>query len=263
MKRRVLTSITASAVLLSGVLFTGCFSSSSSNAQGDQNIENPGGDQSSVNDSAMIQIPTGNGSRASVDPVTGGTVVINRNTDGTQNVATVVHAELNECANMTSDEDGDGIICGPKNDVTYVFQSDFGKLGGPNGQGDLDNDINTYDGGVLLYDALTFYNGVEYRTPLEGNVSENRIQEVYIPANYIKLTEAAKQRSIDEQYQMMRTYLANVCNMQCIANENDGGFCDCDNPYFTDGKTKGRFLATFVMWFTKGAGVDNLKEKLD
>ena len=260
MKRRVLTSVTASAVLLSGILFTGCFSSSNSGGSTSGGSSSGGSTSggSTSGGSAMIQIQTGNGSRTSVDPVTGGTVVINRNNDGTQNVATVIHAELNECANATSDDDGDGVICGPKKNVTYVFQSDFGKLGGGpghgDGQGDLDDDRNTYDGGILLYDALTFYNGVQYETPVEGNISENRIQEVYIPANYIKLTEAAKQKSVDEQYEMMRTYLADVCNMQCMVQEPD------NNPYFRDGKTKGSFLATFVMWFTKGTGEDTLKQ---
>ena len=243
-------SIVTSTFITSVVLFTGCFNGSDSSvSNGASQGNGSGGQNANTSNSAYIHIETENGTRNSVNPVVGGTVVIRNNNDGTNNVATVVRGELNECANQTSDDDNDGVVCGPKKGVTYVFQSDFGKLG------PIDNDPNTPDGGVLLFDAKTAYNGVVYDTPVDGNQSENRIQEVYIPANYIVLNDAAKQGTIDQQYETMRQYLANVCNMQCMADEPD------NNPYFTNGKTKGRFVATYVMWFTKGYGEDYLKQK--
>ena len=234
MKKRVLTSVTASAVLLSGILFTGCFNSSHNPGAGNPGAGNPGAGNPGDN-SAMIQIQTENGTRQ-VNPQTGGTVVVARNNNGTNNVATVLHSELNNCASATTDPDQDGIICGPKPGVTYVFQSDFGKLGGSTGDGDLDNDVNTPDGGILLYDAQTYYNGTLYPTPLEGNASENRIQSVYIPTNYLKVTDDFKTKTLDEQYSAMHNYLESMFNMQCIATENNSSCCD--NPYFADGKTK-------------------------
>ena len=257
MKKRVLTSIVASMAIVGAIALTGCGGSNN----GNRIVQNPGeqnpggGNQNNPASSAMITIQTENGDR-NVDPTVGGTVVVARNNNNnTNNVATVVYSELNECANATTDSNHDGIICGPKEGVTYVFQSDFGKLGGQTGNGDLDNNISTYDGGVLLYDAYTLYNGVKHDTPVEGNQSENRIQEVYIPSNYIKLTDDMKNSSTDAQYDAMRQYLANVCNMQCFAAEPS------NNPYFTDGKTKGSFVATFVMHFTRGTGESTLMQQ--
>lgn len=252
MKRRVLTSIAASIAISGAIALTGCGGSSNGNTTvqnpGQQNPGTGGQNQNNPANSAMISIQTENGDR-NVNPVEGGTVVVARNNDGTNNVATVVHGELNNCANATSDSDGDGVICGPKEGVTYAFQSDFGKLG-PD-----DTNISTPDGGVLLYDAYTVYNGVKQDTPVEGNQDVNRIQEVYIPTNYIKLTDDMKNSSTDAQYDAMRQYLANVCNMQCFAAEPS------NNPYFTDGKTKGSFVATFVMHFTRGTGESTLMQQ--
>ncbi len=253
MKKRVLTSVAASAVILGALVLTGC--GGSSNGNDTDNGNGNGNDNGGTNNgTAMIQIQTGDGVR-NIDPTVSGTqtVVINRNSNGTNNVAAVVHGELNECADKTTDPDGDGIICGPKEGVTYAFQSDFGKLG------PIDNDPNTPDGGTLLYDALTLYSSNTEVTPVEPNQTENRIQEVYIPANYIKLTDAKKNASVDEQYNAMRSYLANICNMQCFAQEDNASMSN--NPYFTDGKTKGRFVATFVMHFTRGAAEADLMQE--
>ena len=265
MKRRVLTSIAASMAIAGAIALTGCGSSHSGNEQnpgaGAQNPGTGGQNQNNPANSAMITIQTENGDR-NVNPAQGGTVVIARdNNSGTNTVATVVHSELNNCANATSDADGDGIICGPKEGVTYAFQSDFGKLGGPSGDGDYDHNRSTPHGGVLLYDAQTYYDGTLYPTPLEGNASENRIQSVYIPTNYLKVTDEFKTKPLDEQYNAMRDYLANVCNMQCIATENNNSCCD--NPYFSADKTKGSFVATFVMWFTRGQSAHNLQNKFN
>ncbi len=248
MKKRVFTSVAASAVLAGVLVLSGCGNSSSGTTGG--NTAGDGGTSGGAgNASAEIRIQTGSGQVVSVDPATGGTVVVGRNNDGTQNVATVVRGELNDCATATSDPDGDGIICGPKEGVTYVFQTDFGALG------PVDNNISTPDGGALLFDALTVYGSNTTNTPVEGNVSENRIQEVYIPANYLKTTDDFKAKPVNEQYEAMKKYLENVCNMQCMAAEND------NNPYFKDGKTEGEFLATYVMWFTRGTGEDTLKQQ--
>jgi len=119
----------------------------------------------------------------------------------------------------------------------------------------LDNNASTPDGGVLLYDALTEYNGQVFNTPLDPNIGENRIQEVYIPTNYIKTTDDFKNLPVDQQYTAIRQMLANVCNMKCFADEPN------NNPYFTGGKTKGKFVATYVMHFTRGAGEADLMEK--
>jgi len=257
MKRKVLMSVAASSILLSGILFTGCFSSNSSTGS-DSGGNSSGGSTSSggqsADNNAMIRIQTQDGTRY-IDPAQGASVVVARNgNSGINEVATVVHSELNNCANETSDSNNDGIICGPKSGVTYVFQSDFGKLGGSTGTGDTDGDINTPDGGVLLYDARTVYNGGVYETPVSGDINENRIREVYIPSNYIKVTDDFNNQSVDAQYDAMRSYLANVCNMQCMAAEPD------NNPFFTNGVTEGRFLATYVMWFTRGTGEDTLEQ---
>lgn len=260
MKKRVLTSVAASAVVLGTLVLSGCGGSS-------DNGSNPGtqGPGNGNGNSAEIRIETGSGTVA-VDPATGGVVAVNRNNNSsaggsnyTPTAVVVPSPGLNECANATSDSDGDGIICGPKAGVTYIFQSDFGKLGGPTGNGDSDGNASTPDGGVLLYDALTKYNGQTFDTPVDPNLGENRIQEVYIPANYIKTTDDFSNKSTDEQYNAMRAYLANVCNMQCFAAENNE--TDSFNPYFTDGKEKGKFVATYVMHFTRGTGEAALMEK--
>ncbi len=256
MKKNSMLSITVSTLLTSVVLFTGCFNDSTSSVDnGGSQGNSSGGQNANTQNSAYIHIATENGTRNSVNPVVGGTVVIRNNNDGTNNVATVVHGELNECANQTSDDDNDGVVCGPKKGVTYVFQADFGKLG------PIDNNKSTPDGGVLLFDALTAYNGMTYPTPVEGNQSENRIQEVYIPANYIVLSDAAKQGTVDQKYEIMREYLANVANMQFLIDENN--LPESNNPFFGGGKEKGRFVATFVMWFTRGYGEDYLKRQFD
>ncbi len=249
-------SIVTSTFITSVVLFTGCFNGSDSSvSNGASQGNGSGGQNANTSNSAYIHIETENGTRNSVNPVVGGTVVIRNNNDGTNNVATVVRGELNECANQTSDDDNDGVVCGPKKGVTYVFQSDFGKLG------PIDNDPNTPDGGVLLFDAKTAYNGVVYGTPVDGNQSENRIQEVYIPANYIVLSDAAKQGTDDQKYEIMREYLANVANMQFLIDENN--LPESNNPFFDNGKEKGRFVATYVMWFTRGYGEDYLKQQFN
>jgi hypothetical protein len=243
----VLTSVAASAVLAGMMMFTGCGSSNGGNGGNGDNGDN--GDNGETS-SAMIRIQTGSG-QVNVNPTSGGTVVISRNNDGTNNVATVLPAPtLNECANATSDDDGDGVICGPKEGVTYAFLSDFGKLGPWD-----DGNASTPDGGVLLYNAFTKYDGQKFQTPNEGNVSENRIQKVFIPTNYIMLTDDMKSKSVDEKYEAMKSYLADICNMQCFAYEPD------NNPYFTNGKTKGSFVATFVMHFTRGVDEAKLLEE--
>jgi hypothetical protein len=57
----------------------------------------------------------------------------------------------------------------------------------------------------------------------------------------------------------MRTYLANIGNLQSFAAEDDATMSN--NPYFTPGKTEGRFVATFVMHFTRGTGENTLMEQ--
>jgi hypothetical protein len=243
----VLTSVAASAVLAGMMMFTGCGSSNGGNGGNGDNGDN--GETSS----AMIRIQTGSG-QVNVNPTSGGTVVISRNNDGTNNVATVLPAPtLNECANASSDDDGDGVVCGPKEGVTYGFQFDFGKLG------PVDDNASTPDGGILLYDAFTKYEGNKYVAPVEGNQSENRIQEVYIPSNYIMLTDEMKAKSIDEQYLAIKDYLENMDNVQIFAHEDNASMSD--NPYFDGDKTKGSFVATYVMHFTRGTGEDTLLEK--
>jgi len=244
MRKRVIGSIILSSIV-AGVLFSGCGGSNNPSP-----ITKPNKQEDKV-DSAMIQIETANGSRQSVDPVKGGTVTIARNNDGTKNVAAVVHGELNKCTDVTSDDDEDGVVCGPKKGIKYVFQADFGKLGGSDING------NPADGGFLLFDALTYYNDAKYETPVDGNKSENRIQEVYIPSNYITLTDELKNASVDAQYDAMREYLADLCNMQCLVDEN------ANNPYFSDTKKEGEFVATYAMWFTRGTGEAALKEKFE
>ncbi len=249
MKRRVLTSIAASVVVIGALALSGCGSSTKTEIPETPDTNPTPSQDTSVN----IKIKTESGTKE-VDPRTGGTVVINRNnTNNTNTVATVVHSELNECASV--DTSGSGVKCGPKSGVTYVFQSDFGKLG------PVDNDPTTPDGGVLLYDALTEYNGVTFDTPVEGNQSENRIQEVYIPANYIVLGDDDADKSVNEKYEMMREYLANVCNMKCFAQEDNASMSN--NPFFVDGKDEGKFVATFVMHFTRGTGEDTLMQKFN
>lgn len=241
MRKKVLTSVISSVSIICVLAISGCHRNSG-NSQNPNNQEPEDG---------SIVIKYDNNHTQNVNPETGAVIITNNNT-----TINVVGTPLRECANITTDTDGDGVICGPESGVTYAFQSDFGKLGGQTGTGDLDNDINTYDGGTLLYDAYTIYNNEIYTTPIEGNVSENRIEEVYIPTNYIKLTDEKKNASVNEQYNTMRTYLDNICNMQCFASEPD------NNPYFRNGKTKGNFVATFVMHFTRGEGESTLMPRL-
>ncbi len=248
MQRRIWTSVITSAVVAGTLTFTGCGSSSSSTT-----VNEPGTDAPATEtpaSTAEIRIETGNGEVVAVDPIDGGTVVIRTNTDGTQDVATVLPSELNECASAT-DDNGTGIICGPKADVTYSFASAFGALG------PVDDNASTPDGGVLLYDGWTTYDGVQKTVPVEGNATENRIETVYIPANYIKVTEEFKTKPINEQYDAMREYLANMGNIKAFATEDANTTC-CNNPYFDENKTKGSFVATFVMQFSRGIAQDTL-----
>jgi len=260
MKKSILISV----ILAGALILGGCRNSveppavnidngSNNDDIGDDNPGELGGDS---NDSS-IKVVTANGTTVSV---TAGTATTVDRGDNTR--ASVVHTELNECADKTT---GSPVVCGPKEGVTYVFQSNFGSLGGAiTGQGDLDNNASTPDGGALLFDALTAYNGTVFDTPLEGNPQENRIHEVYIPTNYIVLSDAAKSANVSQQYEYIRTYLANVFNMQCMMSE------DKNNPYFHDFNTStplndnretGKFLATYVMHFTKGAGEADLLEQ--
>lgn len=220
------------------------------------------GDQTPVPDrnDVAIKIVNDNGDTVVVDPTQGGTVIINRdNSSDKNNVATVVRAELKKCAEIdTSLVNTPGIACSPKKGVTYIFGTDYGRLG------PVDNDKTTPDGGVLLKYALTEYEGVKYKTPIEGHPSENRIQEVFIPANYIRLNDAAiaANLSVDEKYELIKKELEDVCNMKCQSGENK------NNPYFgvnnVDGDesnvTTGKFIATYVMHFTRGVGEKKLLE---
>jgi len=269
MKRKVLTSIVASTVLVGAMVISGCGSNSSTPVAGGSNAggsnaggSNAGGSNTGgsntpgVSRNGMVNIATATGSQQ-VDPATGGTVVVNRNSD---TVAKVLHAELNKCAN--ADTLGTGVACGPKKGVTYIFQSDFGKLNGLNPETN-----GTYNGGALLFDALTQYTDPStgetqtYNTPNDTAGESNRLSEVYIPSNYIMLTDMAKQKTKAEQYDMMLSYLNEVCNMKCLYAENQ------NNPYFDMNtssptyKPSGRFVATYVMQFTRGTGEKTLNEE--
>ncbi len=236
MKKRVLIS-----TILAGILiFTGCGNSS----EGNSNIVNFGGGLDDSN--GTFKILTDTGSQVTVDPTGGATVIINRN-NAVPSAVTVVRAHLNECNGV--DTLGSRVACGPKSDVTYTFSTDFGALG------PLDNLASTPDGGALLYAALTEYNGTKYVTPLEPNQVENRIHEVYIPSNYIVLDDMAKDDSVDEKYEYMKEYLANAFNMKLFIVEPP------NNPYFINGKTTGKFVATYVMHFTRGTGESTLLEQ--
>ncbi len=251
MKKRVLISIVLAGTLILG----GC--NNSVEPPIDNSGAGLGGLGGDTQDDSSIKVVTANGTTVSVPAGSATTVSRGDNTR-----TSVVHSELNECADKTT---GSPVVCGPKEGITYVFQSDFGSLGGAiTGLGDLDNDASTPDGGVLLFDALTAYNGTVFDTPLEGNPQENRIHEVYIPTNYIVLSDTAKTDSVNQRYEYMRTYLANVCNIQCMAAEPE------NNPYFDDGNNStplnnnreaGKFLATYVMHFTRGVGELDLLEQ--
>ena len=204
----------------------------------------------------MIVIGTQSGPVA-IDPETNDTVIIRsaNATNPTNDVAVILHPELNKCGEDDIDENGDGIICGPKN-VFYGAQLDFGKLGVK------DNNISTPDGGVLLYDAFVVNGDGEYTgLPLEGNRSENRIQAVYIPSNYVHTTDAFKAKSIDEQYQLLHDNLVNKFSVQFMISENNDSLCN--NPYFTDDNNTGRFIATCAVLFTEGQSMQSLQEKFD
>ncbi len=238
MKKRILIS-----TILAGVLIlTGCGNSSEGNNLGNLGNDGNGSDGSD----GTFKILTDTGSQVTVDPTGGATVIVNRNNPVPSSV-TVVRAHLNECNGV--DTLGSRVACGPKSGVTYTFSTDFGKLGL------LDNLASTPDGGALLYAAQTEYGGAKYVTPLEPNAVENRIQEVYIPSNYIVLDDMAKDDSINEKYEYMKEYLANAFNMKCFIVEPD------NNPYFTNGKTTGKFVATYVMHFTRGIGESTLLEQ--
>ncbi len=259
MRKRVLLS-----AMLAGVLvLSGCESKDVPGA--------PGAETPDTETPDTVSIKTGNGTTVTVDPVKGGTVVINRdNTSGKNNVATVVRSELKKCAEVdTSLVNTPGIACSPKEGVTYIFGTDYGRLG------PVDEDKDTVDGGVLLKYALTEFGGKKFPTPVEGNASENRIQEVFIPTNYIRLNDAAiaANLSVDEKYELIKKELEDVCNMKCQSGEN------ANNPFFgvnthidgtpgglsSDGDgsdvTTGKFIATYVMHFTRGTGEKLLMEQ--
>jgi hypothetical protein len=227
---------------------------------------NPGTQNPTADDSGKVSIKTGNGASVTVDPTKGGTVVINRD-NGKNNVASVVRAELKKCAEIDGSlVNTPGIACSPKEGVTYIFGTDYGRLG------PVDNLPNTVDGGVLLKYAFTEFDGKKFPTPVEGNASENRIQEVFIPTNYIRLNDAAiaANLSVNEKYELIKKELEDVCNMKCQSGEN------ANNPFFgvnthksgvpggesSDGDgsdvTTGKFIATYVMHFTRGTGEKTL-----
>ncbi len=256
MKKRVLLS-----AMLAGVLVLSGCESKNAPATPDDVTETP----AAVTNDVAIKIVNDSGDTVvdtEVDPTEGATVIISRNSDGTNNVANVVRAELKNCAEIdTSLVNTPGIACSPKEGVTYIFGSDYGTLGGVAGKGDgigdLDNDKDTHDGGMLLKYALTEFGGKKFPTPIEGNSDENRIQEVFIPSNYIRLNDAAiaADLSVDETYELIKEELEDVCNMKCQSQEND------NNPFFTDGVTTGKFVATYVMHFTRGTGEKDLLEQ--
>ncbi len=263
MKKRVLLS-----AMLAGVLVLSGCESKNAPVTPDAGAETP----DTTNDVA-IKIVTDNGNTVvdtTLDPTRGGTVVISRsgdNASGKNHVASVVRAELKKCAEIdTSLVNTPGIACSPKKGVTYIFGTDYGRLG------PVDSDPDTVDGGVLLKYALTEFGGEKFPTPVEGNASENRIQEVFIPTNYIRLNDAAiaANLSVDEKYELIKEELEDVCNMKCQSGQND------NNPFFgvnshingvpggmsSDGDdsdvTTGKFIATYVMHFTRGVGEKKL-----
>ncbi len=249
-------SVIASSVILGGLL-AGCgnssngstSSTSSSSSSSSSSSTTSGGIDPTVSSSSggvVIRTPTGGVTVG----VTGGTVVTRSNSDGTDEVASVVHSELNECTDATTL--GSRVACGPKAGVTYVFQSDFAKLG------PVDNDPNTPDGGVLLYDAQTAYNGTLHPTPNEGDPDAQRIEAVYIPTNYIVLDDqvAGDNSTVNEKYDYMREYLDDVFNMKCMFQEYDNNVSS--EAFFDENKTEGRFVATYVMQFTRGIAASTL-----
>ena len=128
------------------------------------------------------------------------------------------------------------IVCGPQAD-NFKFAADFGELGS------IDNDSNTPDGGMLLYQASSDLNDVIPEFAQNGK-GENRIEHVWIEKKYIRLNDSAKNLDTDAQFELIKDYIEPLFSIKSHVFEND------NNPFnLNDGDTR-TFAATMVLHFT-------------
>jgi hypothetical protein len=128
------------------------------------------------------------------------------------------------------------VVCGPQAD-NFKFAADFGELG------PIDNDPNTPDGGMLLYQASSDLNDVTPEFAQSGK-GENRIEHTWVEKKYIRLNTAAKSLDTDAKFDLIKDYIEPLFSIKGYVFEND------NNPFnLEDGDTR-TFAATMVLHFT-------------
>ncbi len=128
------------------------------------------------------------------------------------------------------------VVCGPQED-NFQFSADFGELQ------PRDNDINTPDGGLLLYMASSDLGDVTPEVAQSG-YGEGRIEHTWIEKKYLRLNTAAKALNTDAKFELIKDYIEPLFSIKGHIFENDNNKFNLE-----EGQTR-TFVATMVLHFT-------------
>ncbi len=147
----------------------------------------------------------------------------------------VTPTKITTCSNLTMSGPA-AVVCGPQAD-NFKFAADFGELG------PIDNDPNTHDGGMLLYQASSDLNDVTPEFAQSGK-GENRIEHTWVEKKYIRLNTAAKSLDTNAKYNLIKDYIEPLFSIKGHVFENGHNAFNLE-----DGDTR-TFAATMVLHFT-------------
>ena len=145
------------------------------------------------------------------------------------------------CGNTTPSSGAPKVDCGPKNDE-FSFESDFGNL--------RPNNPNI-DGGFLVYDAYSTRGGIWN----EIDPSSNRIKNIWITREYVRLNTAAQALSVDQKYNLIESYLDNLFTVNAYTFQNG------HNEFELAPNQTRSFLATMAIHFTNNQDANNLDKE--
>ncbi len=142
------------------------------------------------------------------------------------------------CSGVTPSSGAPKVDCGPKKDE-FSFESDFG---------DLQPSNPNIDGGFLVYDAYSTRGGIWK----EIDPSANRIKNIWITREYVRLNTAAQNLSVDAKYDLLESYLDNLFTVKAYTFQTN------HNPFtFHPRKQTRSFLATMAIHFTNNQDPNN------
>ena len=172
-------------------------------------------------------------------------VVIATNPNSTPQSATnptpAVAPSYLTCGNTTPSNGAPKVDCGPKNDE-FSFESDFGNL--------RPNNPNI-DGGFLVYDAYSTRGGIWN----EIDSSANRIKNIWITREYVRLNTAAQALNVDDKYNLIEGYLDNLFTVNAYTFQNG------HNEFELAPNQTRSFLATMAIHFTNNQDANNLDKE--